>query len=133
MAQAHRLLAGRQQPLQQVVHRQVARGTGQHLLAAAHRLADHLDDRGRLARARRPVQDRQVVGRQGEAHRLVLRGVEAGIERQCSGNSGSKAGARSPSSTSRSFGEPVAVGGPPPLQGGGCRCRAASSPARSRR
>ena len=56
-----------------VIDGQVARRAGQHLLAAADRLADHLDDGRRLAGAGRAVDQAHVAGGQGELHGVDLR------------------------------------------------------------
>ena len=111
------LFAVGQQAFEQVVHRQVARRTRQHLVAAAHRLANQLDDRGRLAGAGRAVDDGQVAGRQGQPHRLALRVVQRRIEGRLLG-SFVKRRCHVPQEDGPQFGETIAFGLPGLLQGG---------------
>ena len=61
MAKPNRRLACSYQTLEQVVHRQIAGSAGEHLVATADRLTDKFDNGGRLAGARRTVDDCQVV------------------------------------------------------------------------
>ncbi len=81
MAQPHDPLAEAQQPLENIVHAQVARGAGQHLLSPPHGLPDHLHHGGGLARARRPVDQPHVAGGKGELDGRALHGVEARVQR----------------------------------------------------
>lgn len=78
--QPHGPLTGGQQPLEEVVHGQIARGAGQDFLAAPDRLADQLHDGGRLAGARGPVDQGHVARGQSEPHGFLLRVVEPPIE-----------------------------------------------------
>ncbi len=81
MAQANGLLAFSQQSLEDVIDAQIARRAGQHLGAAADGLANQLHDRRGFARAGRAMNDRHVVGLQGEPHGLALRLVQQTVER----------------------------------------------------
>ena len=60
---------------------QVARGAGQNPAAPPHCLPNDLHRNPRLARARRPVNEAHIPGREGELHRLPLHGVESGVQR----------------------------------------------------
>ena len=82
MPQPHDPLAEAQQPLEDVIDRQVARGAGQDLAAAADRLADDLHDGRRLAGAGRAVDQPHVAGRQGELHGIELHLVERTVQRR---------------------------------------------------
>ena len=79
--QPHGPLAEGQQPLEDVVHGQVARGAGQHPAAPANRLPDDLHHDPRLAGAGRAVDQAHVAGGEGKLHRLPLHGVETGVQR----------------------------------------------------
>ncbi len=81
MPQPHDPLAEAQQPFEDVVDRQVARGAGQDLAAAADRLADDLHDGRRLAGAGRAVDQADVAGREGELHGIELHLVERAVQR----------------------------------------------------
>ena len=81
MPQPHDPLAETQQPLEDVVDRQVARGAGQHLTAAADRLADDFHDGRGLAGAGRAVDQADVAGREGELHGIELHLVERAVQR----------------------------------------------------
>ena len=61
------------QAFEQIVDRGVAGRTGQHFVAARDGLADERHDRSGLARARWTVNDRDVLGGQGELDRGALR------------------------------------------------------------
>src|SRR5262249_12148509 len=66
------VLAGREQLFQQVVHRQVARGTGEYAFPATDSLADQLDHSRGFAGARRAVDDGEVLRRHRELDRRAL-------------------------------------------------------------
>ena len=67
----------------------VALRADEHLVLAAQRLVYGLDQRGRLARARRPVYYRHVLGAQHLVDGLLLHAVEPGkaygVEREPAG------------------------------------------------
>src|SRR5437879_2448290 len=82
VTETHHPLTSRHQALKQVIDGEIARSARQYLLAAAYRLANHLYYRGRLAGARRAVDNRQIPGCQSEAHRLLLGDIERLIKRR---------------------------------------------------
>ena len=118
MAEPHRLFAVGDQPLQQVIDRQVARRTSEHLVAAADCLADQLDDGRRLAGAGWAVDDGHIVRRQGKLHGLALRLVQRGVERG-EFRRGRERGRRLSEQDGPQFGETVAFG-----SAGAFQCRA---------
>ena len=81
VAQPHCPLAAAQQPLEDIIDRQIARGAGQHPASAAHRLTNHLDDGRRLAGAGRPVNQAHVARGKSELDRLALHGIQRMVQR----------------------------------------------------
>jgi hypothetical protein len=78
--QSHRPVTGGQQPLEDVVYGQIARGAGQHLFATVDRPTDYFYNGSRFASARRPVNQGHIAGGQGEPHGLPLDIIEPGIK-----------------------------------------------------
>ena len=117
MSEADRALASRDQALQQVVDRQVAGGTGQHLFPPANGLADQLDHGRRLARTRRPVDDRHVLGGERETDRLLLRFIEGDIQGEA-GFFRAKGGKSVTEQDITELGQAVATSGPCAFQRG---------------
>ena len=81
MPQPHDPLAETEQAFEDVVDGQVARGAGQHLAAAADRLANDFHDGRRLAGAGRAVDQADIAGRQGELHGVELHLIERAVQR----------------------------------------------------
>ena len=82
MTQAHNALVLRHQAFQEIIHRQIAGGAGQHFLSTADGLANQLHNGGCFAGPRRTVDDPHILGCQGEANRFNLRRIERWIERR---------------------------------------------------
>ena len=66
VAEPHRFQADGEQLVEQVIHRRVAGGAGQHLLATGDRLPNEFDHGGRLAGPRRAVNDGDIISGERE-------------------------------------------------------------------
>ena len=76
--ETHRFFTQPQQLFEKVIHGVIAGGTGEYLLPARDSLTNQFRHGRGLARARRPMNDRDILGCQGEVNGFVLGFVEMG-------------------------------------------------------
>ena len=75
VTQSYGRLTDRKQSFEEIVHGRITRRTRENSFTASDKQTNHFHDRGRLASARRTVNDCQIIGRQRMAYRLMLRWV----------------------------------------------------------